>query len=152
MTKVGNSTPSSKPVCAFEPSRSVALPKPAGIDVHDSTVLSFSFEKDLLPQREAALRKNGYNVFSTTSEACVRFEIQMGQCGVLLLCYTIPDAIRRDLTALFERHCHSGVIVFVMDPLKGEATQSDQVCLLDSDFPHKLHLIKDFRDRHRRSA
>jgi hypothetical protein len=149
---VGNSTPTSEPVLALELSRSIAVPKSVRTALHDNTVLSFSFERDLLPQREDALHRVGYHVFSTTSEACVRFEIQMGQCGVLLLCYTIPDAIRRDLTALFERHCHSGVIVLVMDPLNGEATQSGQVCLLDSDFPHKLHLIKDFRDRHRSTA
>jgi hypothetical protein len=77
----------------------------------------YCFEKDLLPRREAALRGIGYRVFSTTSEACVRFEIQMGQCGVLLLCYTIPDAVRQDLVELFERHCHSGVIASVMQPV-----------------------------------
>jgi hypothetical protein len=120
-------------------------PKQASKNAKDNTVLSFSFEKDLLRRRDAALRSVGYKVFSTTSEACIRFEIQMGQCGVLLFCYTIPDAIRRDLAGLFERHCKDGVIAFVMHPVRGEESQHAQICFLDSDLPHKLHLIEDFR-------
>jgi hypothetical protein len=50
-------------------------PKQASKNAKDNTVLSFSFEKDLLRRRDAALRSVGYKVFSTTSEACVRFEI-----------------------------------------------------------------------------
>ena len=51
--------------------------------------MSLSAENKLLAQRESVLRSAGYQVLSTISEAEVRFEIQMGQCGVLLLCYTI---------------------------------------------------------------
>jgi len=137
---------------AFEDVKHLVLPQQASANVHDNTVLSFSFEKDLLPRREAALRSVGYNVFSTTSEACVRFEIQMGQCGVLLLCYTILDAIRRDLAGLFERHCHSGVLAFVKHPLIREETQPDQICFLDSDFRQNLHLIEEVRISRNKSA
>ena len=136
-------------VCASEESATITLPDPARAVVHDNTVLSFSFEKELLPPREAALRKVGYNVFSTTSEACVRFEIQMGQCGVLLMCYTIPEPIACDLAALFDRHCHSGVIAFVTDPLNREVSRAGQVSFLDSELSQKLHLIEDFRAGHR---
>jgi hypothetical protein len=137
---------------AFEDVNHAVLPQQASANVKDNTVLSLSFEKDLLPRREAALRSVGYDVFSTTSEACVRFEIQMGQCGVLLLCYTIPDAIRRDLAGLFERHCHSGVIASVKHPLRRQEIQPDQICFLDSDFRQKLHLIEEVRIKRRKSA
>jgi len=110
------------------PLEDLARPKQASRDVKHITVLSFSFEKDLLPRRDAALRSVGYKVFSTTSEACVRFEIQMGQCGVLLFCYTVPDAIRRDLAGLFQRHCEDGVIAFVMHPVRREESQHAQIC------------------------
>jgi hypothetical protein len=130
------------------PLEDLARPKQASRDVKHITVLSFSFEKDLLPRRDAALRSVGYKVFSTTSEACVRFEIQMGQCGVLLFCYTVPDAIRRDLAGLFQRHCEDGVIAFVMHPVRREESQHAQICFLDSDFPQKLHLIQDFQTSH----
>jgi hypothetical protein len=137
---------------SIHPLEKVVRPKQASKDVKDKTVLSFSFEKDLLPRREAALHSVGYKVFSTTSEACIRFEIQMGQCGVLLFCYTIPDAIRRDLAGLFERHCEDGVIAFVMHPVEREESPHAQLCLLDSDFPQKLHLLQDFRTSHYKSA
>jgi hypothetical protein len=136
-------TPVREPACDSDDLKNIALLGKASADVHANTVLSFSFEKNLLPPREAALRNFGYKVFSTTSEACVRFEIQMGRCGVLLLCYTIPGAIRHDLAALFERHCHSGVIASVTHPLTQEETQPALICTLDSDFPQKLQLIKD---------
>jgi len=110
------------------PSEDLVRPKQASRDVKHPTVLSFSFEKDLLTRRDAALRSVGYKVFSTTSEACVRFEIQMGQCGVLLFCYTVPDAIRRDLAGLFQRHCEDGVIAFVMHPVRREESQHAQIC------------------------
>ena len=72
----------------------------------------------------------------------------MGQCGVLLFCYTIPDAIRLDLAGLFEQHCAGGVIAFVMHPVKREESGSAQICLLDADFLQKLHLIEDLRTSH----
>ena len=139
------SSPIREPIYPLE---DLARPKQASRDVKHITVLSFSFEKDLLPRRDAALRSVGYKVLSTTSEACVRFEIQMGQCGVLLFCYTIPDAIRRDLAGLFQRHCEDGVIAFVMHPVRREESQHAQICFLDSDFPQKLHLIQDFQTSH----
>lgn len=139
------SSPIREPIYPLE---DLARPKQASRDVKHITVLSFSFEKDLLPRRDAALRSVGYKVFSTTSEACVRFEIQMGQCGVLLFCYTVPDAIRRDLAGLFQRHCEDGVFAFVMHPVRREESQHAQICFLDSDFPQKLHLIPDFRTSH----
>ncbi len=63
-----------------------------------------------------------------------------------------PDAIRRDLAGLFERHCKDGVIAFVMHPIERKESQYAQICLLDSDFPQKLHLIEDFRTNYHNGA
>ena len=115
------------------------------------TVISFSYEKTLLDGRESALRSAGYNVFSTSSESCVRFEIQMGQCGILLLCYTIRDAVHHDLSCLFAQHCPEGVIAFVMHPVYQEKSQHAHICLLDSELPNKLKLAKERHSR-RKSA
>jgi hypothetical protein len=117
-----------------------------------NTVLSFSYEMDLLSRREEALRQSGYNVFSSSSEICIRFEIQMGQCGVLLLCYTIREAIHGDLAGLFNRQCPGGVIAFVMHPVIREKSPHAHVCLLDFEFPNKLHLIEAARVRRRKTA
>jgi len=149
---VSISTTVHEPVSASEGLKDIVSPKKALANGQETTVLSFGFDRDLLPPREAALRRVGYNVFSTTSEACVRFEIQMGQCGVLLFCYTIPDAVRGELAELFEQHCKGGVIAFVMHPVGREESGHAHICLLDSDFPQKLHLIHEFQTSRRKSA
>ncbi len=123
---------------------------PTAID--ENTVLSLSADSELLARREAALRSVGYQVLSLLSEVHVRFEIEMGQCGVLLLCYTIHQSIHSDLAQLFTQSCPAGIIAFVMHPRTREASPHAHVCFLDSDFPHKLHLIKAARAKRRKSA
>jgi len=118
----------------------------------NSTVLSFSADRDLLVRREPVLRDLGYDVLSTTSETCVRFEIQMGQCGLLLLCYTIREQIHDDLAELFRSYCENGVIAFVMHPVTRKKSPYAHICFLDSELPCKAHLIEGLRMRRRKSA
>jgi hypothetical protein len=82
---------------------------------NENTVLSFSHDPDLLLQREAALRSGGFEVISVKTESQARFEIEMGRCGVLVICYTASVGTIQDLTKLFRRSCPTGSIVFVMD-------------------------------------
>jgi hypothetical protein len=58
------------------------------------TILSLSPSVNALRLREATLRSGGLNVFSVQSGIQARFEIEMGRCGVFLLCYrsSIQDA------------------------------------------------------------
>jgi hypothetical protein len=113
-----------------------------GDDLIENVVLSFSVDKALLAQREVHLRSGGFQVTSTSSPTCARYEIEMGQCGALLLCYTVHEWIHQDLAGLFARHCGGGVIVFVMHPVYVAPSPHAHICLLDVDFPDKLHLIK----------
>jgi hypothetical protein len=106
------------------------------------TVISLSAQSELLTHREAALRSCGYEVLSTTSEIEVRIEVEMGRWGVLLLCYTLHQTIHEELSGLFMRSCPVGVVAFVMHPARREESPHAHICLLDSDFPHRLHLIK----------
>ncbi len=104
-------------------------------------VVSFSAHQELLTSRGNALRNAGYEVFSTTSEINARYEIEMGQCGVLLLCHTIHEAVRRDLAALFSNNCH------FMHPSRQEPSHDTNLSLLDSGFSQQLHLLKAHRLR-----
>jgi hypothetical protein len=113
----------------------------------DNSVLSLSTQSELLAHREEALRNRGYEVLSTTSEIEVRFEVEMGRFGVLLLCYTLRQTIHEELAGLFMRSCPVGVIAFVMHPARRKESPHAHICLLDSDFPHRLHLIKGARNR-----
>lgn len=80
-----------------------------------NTILSISGDRDVLVQRESALRNGGFQVISAYTESQARFEIEMGRCGIMLICFrTRADAIH-ELTNLFRRYCPVGTIVFVMN-------------------------------------
>ena len=78
-------------------------------------VLSFSGDRDSLVRREFALRNGGFTVVSLVSESQARFEIEMGSCGFLLICFRTRADTIRELTNLFRRNCPEGRIIFVMD-------------------------------------
>lgn len=77
------------------------------------TVLSFTNDPEHLLEREAAIRNSGFAVVSVSSEVAARFEIEMGRCGVLLICYTIPPPVARELAGLFRASCPDGLIIVV---------------------------------------
>ena len=81
----------------------------------ETTVLSFSNDPTHLREREAALRNGGFGVVSVSSETAARFEIEMGLCGVLLICYTIPPPVSGELAGLFRRSCPVGLIIVVLN-------------------------------------
>jgi hypothetical protein len=86
--------------------------------VDQQTILSLSPSPDALRLREATLCRGGLNVFSVQNSSQARFEIEMGRCGVFLLCYrsSIQDA--DDLTSLFRKFCPEGWIIFIKDAAK----------------------------------
>ena len=83
----------------------------------DSAV-SLSSEPSLLLPRETALRSAGYDVFSTTSPMGARFELEMGRCDVLLLCYTLHETVHSDVAQMFRHRCPTGVLVCIMHPTR----------------------------------
>src|SRR5882724_7470733 len=95
-------------------------------------VLSFSNDPEHLRERESAIRKGGFGVVSVSSEISARFEIEMGRCGVLLICYTIPPSVSSELGSLFRRSCPGGLVIVVMN----EQTTSDaDIAIPASDGP-----------------
>lgn len=70
-------------------------------------------------RREAALRDRGFEVLSAETESQARFEIEMGRCGVLLICFRAREDIIQDLIDLFRRSCPHGTIIFVMNRARG---------------------------------
>src|SRR5256885_11293746 len=76
-------------------------------------VLSLSPDQQALASREIALRNSGMKVISVMSPVEARFEIEMGRCGIFLVCYRLSLAAVDDLTRLFRRFCPEGRIIFV---------------------------------------
>lgn len=166
--KFGLRSPGCKIPVQYHKARTVRLPFAAGTQLKPGgfapfwgpedmrmnlySVLSLSSEGHLLSHREAALRSHGYTVFSTTSPIQVRFEVEMGNCGILLLCYTLPLAVHVDLSDIFMRNCPEGVVAFVMHPRRPQKSPHAHLSLLDEDFPHGLHLLESARLRNQKSA
>jgi hypothetical protein len=80
------------------------------------TVLSLSPSEAALEAREATLRNGGLNVISVMSPIQARFEIEMGRCGVFLVCYRVSREEAEELTNLFHRNCPEGRVIFVTPP------------------------------------
>ena len=100
-----------------------------------ATVLSFSNDPKHLHEREAAIRNAGFGVISVASEIAARFEIEMGRCGVLLICYTIPPIVSDELASLFRRSCPGGLIIVVLN--QQPASEAD-VAIPASDGPDAI--------------
>jgi hypothetical protein len=58
------------------------------------TILSLSPDQDALASREVTLRNGGMKVISVMSPIQARFEIEMGRCGVFLICYRLRRSPR----------------------------------------------------------
>lgn len=78
-----------------------------------NTVLSLSSDQAILTSRQIALRNGGMKVISVMNPVEARFEIEMGRCGVFLVCYRLSKAAVDDLTMLFRKACPQGLIIFV---------------------------------------
>ena len=81
-----------------------------------NTVLSLSPNQDALAMREATLRSGGLEVISVLSPIQARFEIEMGRCGVFVICYRVSRDQAEELTRLFRKNCPTGRVIFVTPP------------------------------------
>jgi hypothetical protein len=64
-------------------------------------VISVGTLPELLSLRQAVLEAAGFQVFTTTNEKHALLRIENGDCAVLLLCYSIEEGIREQLTKRF---------------------------------------------------
>jgi hypothetical protein len=80
--------------------------------VEQKAVLSFTPSKDALVRRETALHHGGFKVISVMTPIEARFEIEMGRCGTLLICYRLSETEANEISRLFRRYCPNGRIIF----------------------------------------
>jgi|SRR5438270_5987754 hypothetical protein len=103
------------------------------------TVLSLSPSRHELKSREATLRNGGLRVISVMSAVQARFEIEMGRCGVFLVCYRLSSEKAEELTHLFRRYCPEGKIIFVRKPdQKAEIPQEADFAVPESGGPELI--------------
>jgi DNA-binding response OmpR family regulator len=77
------------------------------------TVLSIGLDPELLKLRQAVLEYAGFRVHIAHNEAEAVREIQKGDCGVLLICYSLDVEVRRRVTEMFRTKCPNGRVVSI---------------------------------------
>lgn len=87
----------------------------------------------LLPFENGPLRKGGSEVISVGSEAEARLEIEMGRCGVLLVCTNV-----RDLMRLFRQNCPNGRIIFVRTAMSSPPPKTADYVVEESEGPEAI--------------
>ena len=76
-------------------------------------VISVGALPELLWLREAVLKNAGFQVLTFSDEEKALAEIQNVDCGVLLLCYSVQDSIRQQLTTKYREACPGARIVAI---------------------------------------
>jgi predicted nucleotidyltransferase len=115
-----------------------------------NTVLSLSSDPAALASRESALRNGGMNVISVMSPMQARFEIEMGRCGIFLVCYRVSQSALDELTKLFRKRCPKGRIIFVSQRPGDDRVPADaDIALPESAGPQK---ILEAMSKHRANA
>ena len=59
------------------------------------------------------LKSAGFDVFTTDNESEALARVSRGDCGVLLVCYSTPLPIKRQLALAFRKQCPEGRIIAV---------------------------------------
>jgi hypothetical protein len=103
-----------------------------------NTVLSLSPSKEALVIRETTLRGAGMKVISVLSPVKARFEIEMGRCGNLLICYRLSVKAADEIAQLYKKYCPKGRIVFITDDTGKEIPADADVHIPESSEPEKM--------------
>ena len=102
-------------------------------------VISVGPFPELLLLREYVLQSAGYAVSSTSNpqEAVAKIESK-ADCGVLLLCYAVPDRWRYSLITKFREHCPEGRIVAITNDHVGETPKEVDELVYGVEGPEAL--------------
>jgi DNA-binding NarL/FixJ family response regulator len=84
------------------------LPTPSPLKV-----LSVGHHPELMWLRDAVLSSAGFDVLTTLDVEEGLAHIQRGQCGVLLMCYSLPRLSRKRLAEAFRVNCPHGRIITI---------------------------------------
>jgi hypothetical protein len=78
-------------------------------------------------------------VISVTSPIEARFEIEMGRCGVFLICYRLSLIAADELATLFHSYCPRGQIIFITElPGDGRVPTEANITIPESGRPEQI--------------
>jgi CheY-like chemotaxis protein len=70
-----------------------------------TTIVSVGADPELVSLRNHVLREAGFNVISAMYAHDALARIESGDCGVLLMCYSLPMDVRRKLAEALRHFC-----------------------------------------------
>ena len=77
-------------------------------------VISIGTDSNLLALRQAVLELGGFEVLTTSRMPLAQALMKHRRCGVLLLCYSVPENWRKTLIRSFRESCPEGRIVGIV--------------------------------------
>jgi hypothetical protein len=96
-------------------------------------VVSVGRNSDLLALRHAVLELGGFQVFSTSSMSVAQAFLRHKRCGVLVLCYSVPENWRKTLIHSFRSACPNGRIVGIVRGDLKRVSESFDVVMSSTD-------------------
>lgn len=95
---------------------------------HRNRIISVGKLPELLWLRQAILRTVGHEVSTFTDPRDAVSRIEDGKCGVLVLCYSMPEGWRKQLIERFRECCPNGRVVGITnDPVTEPSSDADQL-------------------------
>ncbi len=83
---------------------------------------------DLLSLREKILRSAHYDVYTVTQLEEALAVVRSAHCGVLLLCYSVPEEWRGELIREFRKVCPQGRVVGITNyPVTQPSGETDEL-------------------------
>jgi len=115
-------------------------------------VVSIGTDSNLLALRQAVLELGGFEVLTTSSMPLAQALMKHQRCGVLLLCYSVPENWRKTLIRSFRESCPDGRIVgIVANGLNHPSDGFDEVISSTDKADALLEAISGER-RHRKAG
>jgi vacuolar-type H+-ATPase subunit F/Vma7 len=85
----------------------------SGMESASTTVISVGANAELVGLRNFVLQEAGFHVFSTLDEHEALARIERGECGVLLVCYSLAESVRRRLADALRKSCPISRMVLI---------------------------------------
>jgi DNA-binding NarL/FixJ family response regulator len=78
-----------------------------------TTIISVGADAELVRLRNFVLQDAGFDVISTIDAHVALARIERGDCGVLLMCYSLEKSVRQQLADALRKFCPNSRIVAI---------------------------------------
>ena len=96
-------------------------------------VISIGTDSNLLALRQAVLELGGFEVLTTSRMPLAQALMKHRRCGVLLLCYSVPENWRKTLIRSFRESCPNGRILGIIGGDLKRASESFDAVISSTD-------------------